>query len=70
MYETSIDDEFKKPSRCGTGQCVEVAIGEHSVAVRDSKNIGRAPLHFTIDEWKAFISAVRSGEFSPRRRPD
>jgi hypothetical protein len=47
------------------GQCVEVATTNLPglVAVRDSKNPDGPRLIFTPDEWHAFVSGVRDGEF-------
>lgn len=48
----------------GNGQCVEVATNIPGVvAVRDSKDRTGPALTFTPDEWKAFTSGVRGGEF-------
>jgi hypothetical protein len=33
------------------------------VAVRDSKDPGRQPLVFTLEEWAAFTAGVKAGEF-------
>ena len=48
------------------GNCVEVAIAmpDGRRAVRDSKDHGTGPvLHFTKDEWSAFVAGVKAGEF-------
>ncbi|MFI0417914.1 DUF397 domain-containing protein [Spongiactinospora sp. 9N601] len=46
------------------GGCVEVATNIPGVvAVRDSKNPGRAPLVFTPHEWTCFLNGARNGEF-------
>jgi Domain of unknown function (DUF397) len=46
------------------GDCVEVARNLPGiVAVRDSKNPAGPALVFTADEWRAFTSAARAGEF-------
>ena len=43
--------------------CVEVAaLGDH-VGVRDSKDRNGPRLLFTQEEWIAFITGVRDGEF-------
>jgi hypothetical protein len=56
---------WRKSTRSGSsGNCVEVAdnlIG--AVAVRDSKNPTGPALMFTPDEWAAFISGAKDGEF-------
>ena len=47
------------------GECVEVAqLPDGGRAVRDTKAHGHGPiLRFTADEWTAFTTAVRAGEF-------
>jgi len=46
------------------GDCVEVARNLPGiVAVRDSKDPDGPVLTFTADEWRAFISGARAGEF-------
>ena len=58
--------EWRKSS-CSSGnggQCVEVARNLPGVvAVRDSKDPDGLALVFTPDEWRAFISGARAGEF-------
>ena len=48
----------------GTGNCVEVATADGTVAVRDSKRHGHGPvLEFTYTAWRAFIRAAKNGNF-------
>lgn len=48
----------------GSGNCVEVAELDHGGrAVRDSKDRTGPVLMFTAEEWSAFTSGVRDGEF-------
>jgi Domain of unknown function (DUF397) len=47
----------------GGNGCVEVALGDDRVAVRDSKDRTGPVLIFTTVEWKAFLAGVRAGEF-------
>jgi hypothetical protein len=49
---------------CSAGSCVEVAHlpGKH-VALRDSKDVTKAPHVFDQAEWGAFLTGVRNGEF-------
>jgi hypothetical protein len=54
---------FKSSRSSGNGQCVEVAIQPDGVAVRDTKNREAGHLEFTPDEWNAFISGAKAGEF-------
>jgi hypothetical protein len=48
------------------GACVEWApahVAAGTIPVRDSKDPRGPALHFTADAWRAFVSAVRGGEF-------
>jgi Domain of unknown function (DUF397) len=62
MKSSSVD--WRKSTRCGSSACVEVAVVDGGVLVRDSKNPDRAPLTFTREEWTAFVEGVNLGEFS------
>jgi hypothetical protein len=57
--------EWRKSSySSNNGNCVEVAQNlPGAVAVRDSKNPHGPALVFTADEWRAFMSGARAGEF-------
>ncbi|WP_219414987.1 DUF397 domain-containing protein [Pseudonocardia nigra] len=57
--------DFRISSFCTGGSCVEVGLlPGGSVAVRDSKDPERSTaLEFTPEEWAAFVSGVKSGEF-------
>ena len=46
--------------------CVEVAVGEGVVLVRDSKDITGPVLTYDFDAWRQFIADVRSDRI---RRP-
>jgi hypothetical protein len=53
-----------KSSRSGANNnCVEVANLDNGRAVRDSKNPAGPVLNFTADQWSAFTTGVRAGEF-------
>jgi hypothetical protein len=55
--------QFRKSSLSeAVGNCVEVAIIQ-TVLVRDSKNPEGPILRFTFDEWTAFVTGVRGGQF-------
>jgi hypothetical protein len=56
---------FRKSSFCKTDtpMCVEVDLDGATVHVRDSKEIDGSVLTFTREEWRAFITGVRAGEF-------
>jgi hypothetical protein len=55
--------EWRKSTRSAASDCVEVAVVDAHVAVRDSKHKDGAILLFTPVEWEAFIGGVREGEF-------
>ena len=63
MFE---DHEYRKSSFSNyrwVHACVEVALQASAVGVRDSKNRLGGTLHFTPDEWNAFVAGVKAGEF-------
>jgi Domain of unknown function (DUF397) len=58
------DAVWRKSTYSGANGCVEVAVVDGQVAVRDSKQQGAGPvLVFTAHEWEAFVGGVCSGEF-------
>jgi hypothetical protein len=63
--ETGLDNlRWFKSSRSASGACVEVAHPPGGgVAVRDSKDRGRAPHIYTRRQWAAFLAGVKNGEF-------
>lgn len=61
------DIQWQKSSYSGnTGNCVEVAVAGHVVAVRDSKDPGGPHLAFAPYEWQAFALEVKAGQHSLR----
>jgi hypothetical protein len=55
---------WHKSSRSsGNGNCVEVAILDDAVAVRDTKDRSGPVLVFTPAEWSAFVAGAKGGEF-------
>jgi hypothetical protein len=53
-----------KSSASSTNGCVEVAhLPEGGVAVRDTKDRGKAPHFFTKHEWECFLTGAKNGEF-------
>jgi hypothetical protein len=54
---------WRKSRASGTSSCLEVAIMEECVLIRDSKDRLGPRLRFTPQEWTAFLTGVRSGEF-------
>jgi hypothetical protein len=58
------DAQWRKSSYSGnTGNCVEVAVTESVVGVRDSKDLDGAALAFAPDEWLAFTARIKAGDF-------
>ena len=45
----------------GAGECVEIAGGERSVLVRDSRDPLGAVLAFSSGQWSAFLRRVSGG---------
>lgn len=67
MSAHHLDDAvWKKSSRSngnGGNNCVEVAVLDTGVAVRDSKDRSGPALMFTSAEWTAFVNSAKDGEF-------
>jgi len=58
--------QWVRSRACSSVGCVEVAqLGDGSVALRDSKDVGKAAHIFDRDEWAAFVTGVKKGEFDP-----
>lgn len=59
------DAGFRKSSFSGqNGHCVEVAdLPDGSRLLRNSRKPDQAAHHFTPEEWSAFLSGVKHGEF-------
>jgi hypothetical protein len=51
---------WTKASACGNGACVEVAVQDNRVLVRDSKVEDGPHLNFSRASWQAFTNALRS----------
>lgn len=54
---------FKSSFSTANAGCVEIAGQPDGVALRDSKNRDLPPFLFNAEEWSAFISGVKNGEF-------
>jgi hypothetical protein len=53
-----------KSSFSGGGGCVEAAyLPDGGVALRDTKDRTKAAHVYTRDEWQAFVTGVKNGEF-------
>ena len=49
---------------CAAANCVEVALTDDSVYVRDGKNPEGPALRFDHEEWRAFRASIAAGQFS------
>ncbi|HKT03472.1 MAG TPA: DUF397 domain-containing protein [Rugosimonospora sp.] len=54
---------WRKSTKSSQGACVEVAVFEQQVRVRDSKNREKGILEFSPDAWVAFVAGVQNDEF-------
>jgi len=54
---------WRTSSLCDLNGCVEVAVLDDRVVVRDAKDRAGPVLVFTAAEWEAFVGGVRGGEF-------
>lgn len=55
---------WKTSTRTGAnGNCVEVALTDDAIYVRDTKDRSVPPFKYTRAEWAAFIGGVKDGEF-------
>ena len=48
----------------GNGTCVEVALADWHVGVRDSKNTELGHLTIAATRWSAFVRAIKGGTLS------
>ena len=49
---------WMRSSYCSDHTCVEVAMVDGRIALRDSKNTALSPIMFTVPEWNSFIRRV------------
>jgi hypothetical protein len=60
---------WRKASFCASGECVEVAQRNGMIVLRSSNGPRRISLgprrrvHYTAQEWQAFLRGVKAGEF-------
>ncbi len=54
---------WRRSSKCDTGDCVETAITDDGVGVRDSKDPDGPVLMFAVAQWEDFTAAAREGTF-------
>jgi Domain of unknown function (DUF397) len=56
---------WRRSSHCANNSCVEVALLDRQIAMRDSKDRHGPVLLFSRAEWVAFVEGARNGEFDP-----
>ncbi len=54
---------WRKSSFCASGECVEVARSDGSIVVRNSMEPRLREVRYTPEEWQAFVTGVKAGEF-------
>lgn len=59
--------KWRRSSLCSASGCVEVAITDDQVAMRDTKDHLGSILKFDRVEWSEFLAGALRGEFDPLR---
>lgn len=54
---------WKRSAHCESNACVEVAIADENIFIRNSREPEGSVLTFTRAEWDAFVTGVKNGEF-------
>jgi hypothetical protein len=54
---------WRRATFCASNECVEVAQQDGLIFMRDSKRPAAGMLHYTSEEWRAFVLGVKAGEF-------
>jgi hypothetical protein len=59
-----VKDWYKSSASTAANNCVEVRVFDTgAVDVRNSKDPQGSAVHFTRDEWAAFVTGAKGGEF-------
>jgi Domain of unknown function (DUF397) len=58
-----LSEVWRRSSFCANGSCVEVAMAEGRVALRDSKDPSGPVLHFDKEAWEDFLVGSKTGMF-------
>lgn len=64
LGETADALPWRRSSFCHSGECIEVAVRDGMVLMRDSKAPRAGTLRFSADEFDAFVRGAAAGEFS------
>ena len=54
---------FKSTRSGDNGACVEIRSQNDMILMRDSKDATGPVIRFTREEWQAFVTGVRDGQF-------
>jgi Domain of unknown function (DUF397) len=54
---------WRKSTASDSDGCVEIAVSNESVHVRNARDRGGPTLKFLHNEWAAFLAGVHNGEF-------
>ncbi len=54
------DETWRRPTRCDSASCAEVAIGQMTVVIRNSQRPDDRVI-FDHDEWSAFLADAKAG---------
>jgi hypothetical protein len=61
----SLAASWRKSSRCEGGHCVEVALRDGDVAMRNS-TVPDLQLQLSAEAWRSLVAGLRAGEFDIR----
>ncbi|HEV2373526.1 MAG TPA: DUF397 domain-containing protein [Streptosporangiaceae bacterium] len=54
---------WRRSTASGGTNCVEVSVDDESILLRNSQSPDGPVLRFSYQEWEAFLTGVRHGEF-------
>ncbi len=57
------ESQWRISTRCNGGNCVQVAILNGMVAIRDSKNPAQGMQFYSREEWRRFVASVKAGSY-------
>lgn len=63
MAELGSPSVWRRSTRCGESNCVEIATASDGILMRDSKLDDSPVLGFSREAWSHFVAGVRAGEF-------
>jgi hypothetical protein len=63
MNDTHLSAAWRKSSHCANSNCVEVAVVNGEVAMRDAADPTGPVLEFSAERWNEFVKGAEAGEF-------